>query len=98
MTAFLPQHETLFSGVFRKLRVMWDRRLYQYDYTHISPLAVAKHLPIEDQWGFEWLKLVGRRACEALDNRAQLEMQSQTAQHSATKHAILRELLDVGEA
>lgn len=50
MTAFLPQpepvlpqQEKFWPGLARKTRLMWDRRLYQYDYTHVSPLAILKN-------------------------------------------------------
>ena len=104
MTAFLPrpapclpQQAPLLGRLMRKVRVLWDQRLYKYDYSHVSPLAVLKHLPITDQFGFEWMTIVGKRVIDALENRAELELESHTAQQHVNKHKLLRELLDIGE-
>jgi hypothetical protein len=60
MTAFLPQlapclpqNAPIMRRLLRKVRILWDQRLYKYDYTHVSPLAILKNLPITDQFGFE---------------------------------------------
>ena len=105
MTAFLPQpapslpqHTPFVKGLLRKLKCRWDRRLYQYDYSHVSPLAILKHLPIIDQFGFEWLKIVGKRVLDVLENHAQLELESHKKQLHSDKLRVIRELVDVGEA
>lgn len=95
---FLPQQTPFVKGLLRKLKCRWDRRLYQYDYSHVSPLAVLKHLPITDQFGFEWLKIVGKRVVEVLENHAQLELESHTKLLHADKHKLIRELIEVGES
>jgi arachidonate 15-lipoxygenase len=86
MTAFLPppapllpHHEGFLGRIWRYLKLRFERRLYQYDYTHVSPLAIMKRVPITDEFGFEWLKIVSRRVLEALDNRIQIELAHQKA-------------------
>ena len=74
MTAFLPQHESFAGGELRRLRLDLDRGLYQYDYTHVSPLAVLKELPIVSEFSFRWLEAVGKKVLEALANRSELEV------------------------
>lgn len=98
MTAFLPQHESFFPGLFRNLRLRWDRRLYQYDYSHVSPLAVLKQLPITDQFGFEWLTVVGKRVLDVLENHAELELDQHAKLLHQDKHKVIRELFEIGEA
>ena len=46
---------------------------------------VAGGGPIIDQFGFEWLRIVGTRVVDALENRAELEMGTHTAQIHADK-------------
>ncbi|MFM9964942.1 MAG: lipoxygenase family protein [Planctomycetaceae bacterium] len=98
MTAFLPQNESFFPGLLRNLRLRWDRRLYKYDYTHVSPLAIVKHVPILDEFSFKWLGIVGKKVLEALANRAELELGAQAKAHHEHKHRILRDLLEIGDA
>ena len=105
MTAFLPQpapclpqQAPMLGRLLRKVRILWDQRKYKYDYSHVSPLAVLKHLPITDQFGFEWMKIVGKRVVDALENRAELELGTHTAQKHVEKHKLIRELLNIGEA
>ncbi|MDB5385736.1 MAG: lox 1 [Planctomycetaceae bacterium] len=93
----LPQQQPFFSGLLRNLKLRWDRRLYQYDYTHVSPLAVMKNVPILDEFGFEWLKVVGRRVLESLENRAELELEPHHASHHTDKHSLIRQLFEIGE-
>jgi arachidonate 15-lipoxygenase len=97
MTAFLPQHEPFFPGLFRKLRLMWDRRLYQYDYTHVAPLAILKDLPITDQFSFDWLVEVSKRIITSLENRAELELGEQIRLSHSDKLNLLNKLVGLGE-
>ena len=97
MTAFLPQHEPFFSGWIRNLRMRWDRRLYRYDYSHVSPLALVKHLPILDEFSFEWLGIVAVRVLDAVANRSELELSGRHREHHTTKHKRLTALLEIGE-
>lgn len=98
MSAFLPQHESFFAKQTRRLRLLADQKLYQYDYSHVSPLAVLKQLPITDQFGFEWLTVVGKRVLDVLENHAQLELNQHAAQLHGDKLQLIRELFEVGEA
>ena len=97
MTAFLPQQETFYPWVLRKLRLMLDRRLYQYDYTHVSPLAILKDLPITDHFAFDWLLMVGEKVLQNLANRTELEIGS-VLKHHQTQHAALSKLLDIRDS
>ncbi len=94
----LPQNEPFFQGLFRNLRMRWDRRLYKYDYTHVSPLAVLKDLPITDRFEFEWLAVVGKRVLDVLENHAELELDQHAALLHADKHKLIRELFQAGKA
>ncbi len=102
MTAFLPQpepllpqKENLWGRMIRYLKLRIERRLYQYDYTHVSPLAIMKHVPITDEFGFEWLVVCGKRVLEALDNRAKIEL-AQLTSHSRVKHTLIDDLIKRG--
>lgn len=61
------------SASIRETVLNGKRLWYQYDYTHVSPLAIAKWVPIHDDFSLEWLQVCSRRVFEALANRAQLE-------------------------
>jgi arachidonate 15-lipoxygenase len=43
------------------------------------------------------MKIVGQRVITALENRAELELETHKAQHHVTKHKLLSELLEIGE-
>lgn len=96
MTAFLPQQESLASGLLRKGRLIWDQWHYKYDYTHVSPLAIAHRVPIEDEFSFKWLALMSERLLDALANRAELELGEQATAVHTTKQKLLAELLKSG--
>jgi arachidonate 15-lipoxygenase len=101
MTAFLPHHEprlpqqeSVRQALLRKLSLRVQRQLFQYDYTHVSPLAILKHLPIESDFGLQWLKTCGLRVMDALDNRAKLELDMQLAHQATKKLDLLRKLFN----
>ena len=96
MTAFLPQQEPFVSGLFRKGRLIWDQWHYKYDYTHVSPLAIAHRVPIEDEFSFKWLAMMSERLLDALANRAELELGEQATAVHTTKQKLLGELLKSG--
>ena len=96
MTAFLPQQESLMMKPIRKLRLVADRELYQYDYSHLSPLAVLKCLPIFDEFSFAWLGIVATRVLDALANRAELEIGEQLREKHAAKQSLLKAMLATG--
>ncbi|MBC7968347.1 MAG: lipoxygenase [Fuerstia sp.] len=97
MTGFLPQLESLFSAALRKHELNEGRARYQFDYTHVSPLAILKELPIEDEFSFKWLELVGKRALEGLANRKDLDEDSLNTGNQAQKHRSLLALFERGE-
>lgn len=96
MTAFLPQQEPFLSKTARALLLRGTRALFEYDYTHVAPLAIVKDVPITQEFSFEWLGIVAQRVIDALENRAQLELGSngklQIEQHRKT----LKSLLSIG--
>ena len=94
----LPQNEAFFGGMFRQLRLWWDRGSYQFDYTHLSPLALVRDVPITDEFSFRWLMVVGERVLEALANRGELELEAEASQLHTDKHTLLRNLFQAGEA
>jgi arachidonate 15-lipoxygenase len=98
MTAFLPQHEPYIPGLLRKFRLWSSRSSYQYDYTHVSPLAILKELPIQDEFSFSWLEVVSVRVLEVTANHADLELEAQAKADHGKKHTLLRDLLEIGEA
>ena len=80
MTAFLPrrtpslpQRDTYWHGLLRRMKLRLEQPFYQYHYDHVSPLAVLKQLPVTDEFGLHWLKVCGERVICALENRARLE-------------------------
>ena len=76
----------------------WDRRLYWYDYSHVSPLTLVKHVPILDEFSFEWLGIVAVRVLDAVANRSELELSDRYRAHHTSKHKLLTELLSIGES
>lgn len=98
MTAFLPQQEPFFPRLLRNYRLWANRSSYQYDYTHVSPLAILKNLPIQDEFSFSWLEVVSERVLEVTANHAELELDAQGKAEHCKKHSLLQELLETGEA
>ena len=96
MTAFLPQQESVLTGPIRKLKLVADRELYKYDYSHVSPLAILKTLPIFDDFSFAWLGIVATRVLDALANRAELEIGEQLREKHASKQSLLKKMLSTG--
>jgi len=98
MSAFLPQHESLVTKELRKLRLDLARRFYQYDYTHVSPLAIIHDVPIVDEFSFEWLGIVAKKVLAVGANRLELEgdvrLKSQQEQHQRR----LGDLLQLGRS
>lgn len=99
MTAFIPRHgtrlpqdESTRHAVVLKPGLRVQRQLYQFDFTHMSPLAILKNLPIKDDFSLQWLRVCGERVMQALDNRAKLELDHVLAEHATRKLHLLRDL------
>lgn len=88
----LPQNESSRLSILRNLGLRVRRQLYQYDYTHVSPLAILKDLPIHDDFSLQWLRVCGARVMDALDNRAKLEVDSVLADQAKRRLDLLRDL------
>lgn len=98
MTGFVPKIRASIENAIDDLRLMRDRSVYHYDYTHVAPLAILKDLPIEDNFSFDWLKIVSSKIMTALANRAELELGSEAKAITDKKHKLLKDLLKFGES
>lgn len=96
MSAFLPQHEEPLPASMRKLGLEGQRLFYRYDYTHVSPLAIAHSVPIHDDFSFQWLRVCAQRVFEALANRAKLELGEKARRRHEQQLAHLNDLLAMG--
>jgi arachidonate 15-lipoxygenase len=65
-------------GRFGRWRRRWrlhdHQEEYRFNYTHVSPLAVADSVPILDQIHFDWFMAAVDKLMVALENRAALEI------------------------
>lgn len=50
------------------------RGLYQFNYTHVSPLAMADKVPLDDEFSFGWLLKVAERVMKGMANLAEIEI------------------------
>ena len=99
MTAFLPrhnpslpQHQSFWRGLFRRIKLRFEQPVYRYHYEHVTPLALLKHVPITDEFGLHWLKVCGERVICALENRAHLENDGDLARLALDKLNIVRQV------
>ena len=98
MSAFLPQYKPERTRAARNAKLEFHRRIYEFDYTHVSPLAILKDLPIQDEFSFKWLETVAIRVLKLTANHAELEADAFAKDSHDHKHGLLRELLEIGEA
>jgi arachidonate 15-lipoxygenase len=94
----LPQKASRFGKWRRRRQLASDRWDYQFNYTHISALAIANEVPIRDELHFNWLTTVVKNVLVALENRALLELSAEAARYHREKHGKLRSLVDRGLA
>ena len=66
MTAFLPQHDP--DPRSRQRCLALGRRQFGWNHTYVSPLAMVENVPIQDEWSFRWITMVGHRAFDVLEN------------------------------
>ena len=90
----LPQGESFLGGLYRSSKLYVERRLYQYDYTHVSPLAVMKHVPITDDFSLSWLKVCGKQILEMLENRAKLDLSDVRTTQATTVISKIRDVFE----
>ena len=90
----LPQGESFWGGLYRSSKLWVERRLYQYDYTHVSPLAVMKQVPITDDFSLHWLKVCGKQVLEMLENRAKLDLSDVRTTQATTVISKIRDVFE----
>ncbi len=96
MTAFLPLDVPF--AVRRAAGLKRAQRRYEFNYTHVSPLALLDRVPIEDEFSFGWLKTVAGHAVVGLENLAAIEMDGQHRELHRSKLSLFSKLLHLGEA
>jgi len=95
MTAFLPQRD---PDPQRRQKELEDRReVYQFNYQHVSPLAILNRVPVHDEFSFEWLTTVAERVLVGLANRAELDEDSQLKGYHHVRRGMLSRLISIGE-
>src|SRR5262249_1847348 len=95
MSAFLPQFDP--NRAARDEQLQQAQKLYQFNYTHVSPLAIIDRVPFDDEFSFEWLQTVAQRVMVGLANRAQLEVGAAHRDFHLSKHSFLTRLLEFGQ-
>ena len=95
MSTFLPQNDP--HSLIRWGLLKGSRHFYQYNYSHVSPLAMAEDVPITDEPSFRWFEAVGERAITVLANHFELEGDSAAAEHHRSKRDLLKRLLNDGK-
>jgi arachidonate 15-lipoxygenase len=88
----LPQNVGRFGRWRRRWRLNQRREDYCFNYTHVSPLAIADSVPILDQVNFNWFRAVADKVLVALENRAALEMGAEAAQEHHDRRLKLHNL------
>jgi len=63
---WLPQNDP--RPVARRLQLLLEQRLYQYEYSYISPLAMLRQVPLSEQFSQQFLVLLGSRILDLLEN------------------------------
>ncbi|HEV3383338.1 MAG TPA: lipoxygenase family protein [Gemmata sp.] len=92
----LPQSSSRWALRRRSRQLSIARETYQFNYTHISSLAILDSVPIHDEFSFHWLEKISQFVLTALLNRAQLEEGEEAALLHKEKHFKLRSLIDRG--
>ena len=96
MTAFLPHEDP--DPEQRQLSLKRAQRLYQYSYTHVSPLAVLDRVPIRDEFSFRWLSSVSKQVFVGLENMWAMESDNELKHHHGHKLTVFSKILERGEA
>ena len=96
MTAFIPQLDP--EKMMREVALKAARLIYQYNYTHVSPLAILNRVPIHNEFSMSWLTQVGQRVMTVLANRADLELNSRQREHHQSRLVQFERLINRGEA
>ncbi len=94
MSTFLPQQDPDLDD--RRKELEKCRREYEYNYTHISPLAMADRVPRQDEPSIKWILLLIDRAFDLLANLIEIEKDRKTLDHHRKRHAEFKELARLG--
>ncbi len=95
MSSFIPQCDPNLAQRSRALRAA--QQDYQFNYTHVSPLAIVERVPLRDEFSRQWMEQVAKRFLTVLSNRAALEVSSLLRGHHQMKITMLNALLRRGE-
>ena len=96
MSAFLPKHDP--NPMRRERDLSRAQKKYQFNYTHVSPLAILDRVPIHDEFSFQWMAVVSKRILTGLENMAAVEMDADHRDLHLKKHGIFRRMLGAGKA
>ncbi len=94
MSAFLPQNDP--NRADRDAALESARRKYAFNYTHVSPLALADSVPRVDEFSYSWLKVMGERVLTTIENEAELTRTGRLADFLRSKHSWLSTLIADG--
>src|SRR6476620_10382196 len=94
MSAFLPQHDP--ARADRDAALETARRMYTFNYTHVSPLALVDSVPRIDEFAYGWLKVMGERVLTTIENQAALTRAGRFADYLRGKHSWLSALIADG--
>lgn len=95
MSSFLPQHDP--HPGRRSSDLATGQSKYVYNYTHVSPLAIADRVPWHDEFSFKWVETVSEHVLIALANRAEMAKDQHSRDHHLAKHSLLKKLVAIGE-
>ncbi|MFN0051533.1 MAG: lipoxygenase family protein [Planctomycetales bacterium] len=96
MSAFIPQKDPL--SLPRRVELDVARKLYRYDYTHVSPLAMVDRVPLQDEFAHRWVVQVAEQVLLGLANMAEIEKAKDHREFHLAKHTLLGKLLRRAEA
>lgn len=95
MTAFLPGQDP--NVMNRAQQLAAARSDYQFNYTHVSPLALVDRVPLSDEFAYEWVKSVGLRVLNGLANTAEIEFDEFRKRHNImSRYRLLENFLQDG--
>jgi arachidonate 15-lipoxygenase len=94
MSAFLPLQDP--DHPAREVNLRAARKIYEYNYTHVSPLAILDRVPFEDEFAVGWLLKMAERVAVVFANRAELDIHDEAkAIHGGVKDLLGRMVSNV---
>jgi arachidonate 15-lipoxygenase len=91
MSAFLPQQDP--HPTQRAASVAEMRKKYEYCYDYVSPLALVKKVPFQDEFSVKWLVMMAERALKLLGNHLEIEGDAKKKSQRSQKYDFLRNLI-----